>query len=72
MIASAIISGANPIPIKWGPRADVDLSHAAYRRVRACRLTRWRTVFPWEGAKLDRGSAQVLKGSDGSSLATRW
>src|SRR5450631_3889039 len=37
MIAVAIISGANLILVK-GPRANVDLGHAACRHVRACRL----------------------------------
>jgi hypothetical protein len=46
MIACAIISGANPISVKWRPRADVDLGNAARRRVRACRPMKGESRFP--------------------------
>jgi hypothetical protein len=55
MIACAIISGANPISIKWKPRADVDLGHAACRRVRACRPMKVDSRFPPETARCPPG-----------------
>jgi hypothetical protein len=70
MIACAIISGANPISIKWKPRADVDPGHAACRRVRACRPMNVDSRFPRKRRDA-RPEISALKGSDGSPLTTR-